>query len=291
MSRKRVFVVGSVVMILFAFFVVGCSKEASITITSLTANPNTLHAGETSTITAAVDYDGDGTVTYEWSADDGIISGSGSTVTWTAPDSAGTFLIALTVSDGDVSDDATVNVLVDTIPPADYFPLAIGNYWTFDVHWSDTVGSTDTYTQTQTIDDTVQIDSEIWFVMYNTSSDSSVDSIYYRKGTDYLYGGYYMYGAFFAFPAAPLAPEIGMEWDDVETLLVDITIHGEVEGYETITVPSGTYDCYRELLTVESSIYNFSLRSWFADGVGPIRIVNIEVADSTDMQLQEYFLN
>ncbi len=291
MSRKTVLVVGLTVIILFAVFILGCSKEASLTITSFTANPNTVHAGETSTISAVVSYDGDGTLAYEWSAEDGSISGSGATVTWTAPDSAGTFIIALTVSDGDVSDDATVNVQVDTIPPADYFPLAVGNYWTFSVNWSDTAGSTDAYTQTQSIDDTVEIDSLLWFVMYNTSSDSSVDSIYYRKGTDYLYGGHYMYGAFFAFPAAPLNPEIGMEWDDVETLLVDITVHGEVEAYETITVPSGTYDCYRELLTVESSIYNFSLRTWFADGVGPVRIVDIETADSTDMQLQDYSLN
>ena len=288
-SLKILFIV--FVALVSAFTITGCGKEASISITSLVANPNSIHTGEQSTITATVEYDGDGTVEYSWSCDGGEISGSGAEVTWTAPGSAGVYVINLTVSDGDVSDDASVQVAVDTIPQVDYFPLAVGNSWTFEVHWSDTAGSTDTYTQTQSIDDTTEMESLLWYIMFNESSDSTVDTVYYRKGTDYLYAGYVYYGAFLSFPAAPVVPEVGMEWDDAETLLVEVNIHGEVEAYETITVPAGTFDCYCEYITVESSITNLNLRTWVADGVGPVRIVNIGEADSTDMVLVEYSLN
>jgi len=54
----------------------------------------------TGTITCvASDPDGD-ELTYTWSAERGAISGSGATVTWTAPSEFGNYLITVTVSDG-----------------------------------------------------------------------------------------------------------------------------------------------------------------------------------------------
>ena len=69
-------------------------------ITSLTANPASVSTGAITTITcAASDSDGD-TLTYNWSAASGTISGSGAQVTWTAPISSSTYRISCTVSDG-----------------------------------------------------------------------------------------------------------------------------------------------------------------------------------------------
>ncbi len=50
-------------------------------------------------VCTASDPDGDG-LTYTWTAYDGIISGGGSTVIWTAPNEYGTYTITVTVTDG-----------------------------------------------------------------------------------------------------------------------------------------------------------------------------------------------
>jgi hypothetical protein len=69
-------------------------------ISSLTATPSSVKIGETSTITCnASDPDGDN-LTYTWTMTGGSISGSGSTVTWTAPSTAGTYTVTCNVSDG-----------------------------------------------------------------------------------------------------------------------------------------------------------------------------------------------
>jgi hypothetical protein len=69
-------------------------------IESLTAEPSPVIQGKTSTIECvASDPDGD-ELNYLWSADRGNISGQGSTVNWTSPNSCGNFVITLTVADG-----------------------------------------------------------------------------------------------------------------------------------------------------------------------------------------------
>jgi phage baseplate assembly protein gpV len=59
----------------------------------------------------AVDPDGD-RLTYDWSASQGIVDGSGPTITWTAPDLPGTYPISVTVSDKDGSATGEINIKV-----------------------------------------------------------------------------------------------------------------------------------------------------------------------------------
>jgi len=82
-------------------------------ISSLTANPTSVSPCAVSTITCtASDPDGD-TLTYTWTATGGIISGSGSSINWTAPSTAGTYTITCTISDGKGgSDTKNVNIIV-----------------------------------------------------------------------------------------------------------------------------------------------------------------------------------
>jgi hypothetical protein len=70
-------------------------------ITSLTANPTTVSTGAVSTITCnASDPDGD-TLSYNWSATGGVLSSTTTNpVTWTAPNTPGTYTINVTVTDG-----------------------------------------------------------------------------------------------------------------------------------------------------------------------------------------------
>jgi len=82
-------------------------------IASLTSSePSVARGGSCSISCAASDPNGD-TLTYEWTASDGNISGEGSTVTWEAPTDEGTYTISVTVSDGKggtTSDSLTISV-------------------------------------------------------------------------------------------------------------------------------------------------------------------------------------
>lgn len=76
-----------------------------------TATPSSILAGASSTISVtASDPDGD-TLSYSWSATGGTISGTTSSVTYTAPSTAGTYTIFVTVSDSK-GGSATGNVSV-----------------------------------------------------------------------------------------------------------------------------------------------------------------------------------
>jgi len=106
------------------------------TITSVVANPTSVSTGAVSIITCtASDPDGD-TLSYTWSATGGTISGSGSSVSWTAPNTAGTYTINVAVSDGyGGSVQGSTSVVVNTVSNnlELYFPLHQGDWW----QWGD----------------------------------------------------------------------------------------------------------------------------------------------------------
>ncbi len=171
----------------------------------------------------------------------------------------------------------------------DYFPLALGNSWTFSVYSVDTAGAETTYTQTQTIDHVTTYDSLDWFVMLTPTSDTTYDSAYYRKDDYFVYVTYFLEGIPLELMVSPVDPEVGATWSCSDTAAFFVVeASGEVECQEDVTVPAGTFSCFRELLVVESSVYGATIRTWLADGVGPVRIVSVSDEDSTDMQLVDY---
>ena len=64
------------------------------------------------------------TLVYSWSADQGIITGMGDSVTWTAPDMASDYAISVTVSDGK-GGEATDSVTVSVTPKPNQVPTII----------------------------------------------------------------------------------------------------------------------------------------------------------------------
>lgn len=75
-------------------------------ITEVIINPDPVPSGGDATVSVyATDPDGDD-LTYEYTSSGGTISGTGSSVIWTAPDSIGTYSIDVSVSDGYGGTDA-----------------------------------------------------------------------------------------------------------------------------------------------------------------------------------------
>jgi len=118
--------------------VCGCGKNEPPVIESLApaSDADTLvTAGDTVSIFCdASDADGD-TLVYEWEAIDGgafLGSQDSSWVFWLAPDTAGDYRIACTVSNGDTLD--TINIVHDTLTleVQNYFPLAKGDWWYYE---------------------------------------------------------------------------------------------------------------------------------------------------------------
>lgn len=83
------------------------------TIASLEAEPGRiLTSGNSQIVCTASDSDGD-ELSYYWSASGGEISGEGAEVIWTAPDSAGSYDVTVTVTDGrggELMDNLTITV-------------------------------------------------------------------------------------------------------------------------------------------------------------------------------------
>jgi serine protease AprX len=82
-------------------------------IQSVSAEPNTVAPGETSAINvSATDIDGD-TLFYSYKPSAGTIIGTGPAVSWLAPESNGKHKIEITVSDGDLTVQTQVQIIVE----------------------------------------------------------------------------------------------------------------------------------------------------------------------------------
>ena len=116
-------------------------KNSAPVISSLTANPSTVQAGGNATINCvATDADGDA-LTYTWDTTGGPIIGSGNSVTWTAPQTAGIYKITVTVSDGKAVATRDLDITVtDGTTPAGFVFVQGG---TFQMGDSFSEGSTD----------------------------------------------------------------------------------------------------------------------------------------------------
>jgi hypothetical protein len=132
----------------------GCFNKAPV-ITSLTPSATTVASGASCTVNCvASDPDADA-LTYSWSATGGAISGTGSTVTWIAPTTVGSYTVTVSVSDGKAAAvSESVNIPVVNTPPviASLTPsttsLAPNASCTITCAASDADGDTITYTWT-----------------------------------------------------------------------------------------------------------------------------------------------
>jgi hypothetical protein len=112
-SPRLLFLTAASVLSLLLTTAEGCSSKPNIppppeppqqvqaaapVVTGLTADRQVPPLGKTQITCDATDADSDN-LTYSWTATGGTLGGSGTSVSWTAPDKAGDYLISVTVSD------------------------------------------------------------------------------------------------------------------------------------------------------------------------------------------------
>ena len=114
--KSKLIIIG---LMFISFFLFSCEEETTEpkneppVILSLTADPDSIDVEGSSTLTSvAIDPDGD-ELTYTWIASQGSLVGSGSSVSWVAPNSEGTYSVTCKVDDGRGGDDSkSVTIVV-----------------------------------------------------------------------------------------------------------------------------------------------------------------------------------
>ena len=101
-------------LIILAGLLIGCSDfNTEPVITSLTADNTTVSPGGTALLTCTAEDDNDDSLTYNWECTSGSLVSNGSTATWTAPGSPGTYSISCAVTDG--NDGSTMEIIDITV--------------------------------------------------------------------------------------------------------------------------------------------------------------------------------
>lgn len=165
------------------------SENHPPTISSLTANPSSVDISQSTTITCtASDQDGD-TLTYNWTKTGGTITGSGSTVTWTAPSTVGTYTITCTVSDGELFDTQSFTINVDNDGPPNLPAPAnvLASQGTMDmvqIAWSIVTGATHYRVYRATSETGTKTAIEGWGWITN---NYAVDFLGITQGVHYFY--------------------------------------------------------------------------------------------------------
>ena len=102
------------ILIILAGLLIGCSDfNTEPVITSLTADNTTVSPGGTVLLTCTAEDDNDDSLAYIWECTNGSLVPNGSTATWTAPGSPGTYSISCAVTDG--NDGSTLEIIDITV--------------------------------------------------------------------------------------------------------------------------------------------------------------------------------
>ena len=93
------------------------SKNNPPVISAVNVNPQTVNTGGNATVTVTASDQDNNPLTYTYVPNGGAISGTGSTVNWTAPGTAGAYSVAVTVTDGEGGEATGSGNLNVTAPP------------------------------------------------------------------------------------------------------------------------------------------------------------------------------
>lgn len=314
--------------ILFLVAVVGCGTDenaprnkdfAPVIAVFETDSEIVLPNAEVSIRLQAYDLNND-ILTYTWSAADGEISGDESGAIWIAPDSEKKYPIHVTVSDGENSTTSTIDIQVWRGREGNYYPLAVGNKWTYrDAEGTEIVFE---------IIDTIQIQlaggkTVESFVLEKTNTtaedlenvadysylgpeldeDGNITGILQhaqniRPGTEDTI----MFFPFLPLYKFPLIP--GWEWSvNFQAKLVPELFpldHGidefEVLSEETMTVPAGTFEnvfqvqeSFHWIYVLEGPDFDLDItvaNKWLAPNVGIIKFTQTQTRGGVPVEAE-----
>lgn len=120
MNINRLKLILHISIVLCIMVILGCDTENFLNLDTeilevdLQSDSRTLNIGDTTTITAIIDYSGDSSVlVYKWTTTGGRIIGNGTSVIFVAPESSGRYTISLEVSDATVTDTYDIQIDVN----------------------------------------------------------------------------------------------------------------------------------------------------------------------------------
>jgi hypothetical protein len=122
MNKKKYTIIAGIVVaaVILAILLDAMLANHMPTISSLETEPDEVLPWQSCQIICnASDADAD-ELSYNWSVSGGVINGESDTVTWTAPGSAGSYYVSVTVTDGcggEVMKQITITVLRVNMPP------------------------------------------------------------------------------------------------------------------------------------------------------------------------------
>ncbi len=129
--KNRLMIISAVIVVAAVLFLASSCNSQRPVITSLEAEAEwTVPLGSLEVTCNASDPEAD-ELSYSWSASAGEINGEGAMVTWTAPDSAGFYHVAVTVTDGAGGEDTKqVTITVRANNPPSITSLVADPDWT-----------------------------------------------------------------------------------------------------------------------------------------------------------------
>ena len=254
-------------------------------------------------------------ITFQWSATGGTFSGDLTGALWTAPEQERKYQIELSVSDGRKSTTSTIDIQVWRTRPGNYYPLAVGNTWTY----RDDEGNRIIFKIVDKIQIHLSEDSLVEsFVLEKSSTDENLENIknysYLGKdidengavngivqhaqnvtsGTD----GTILFLPFLPLYNFPLIP--GYKWSTsfrAEIVPERLPIGGgldefEVLSEETVAVPAGTFDNVFQVQ--ESFRWTFFdaqdldvtiVQKWLAPDIGIVKFTQLQTRFNTTVEV------
>ncbi len=104
----------AILLAITALFTSACAKNQPPVIQSVTAEKAGNATSEYEVVCKAIDADNDDLV-YLWTTDDGVVQGTGNTITWTIPETSGDYTVMVTVKDangGEATGSTSIKVEV-----------------------------------------------------------------------------------------------------------------------------------------------------------------------------------
>jgi len=289
----------------------GADDQRPPIIFSIKAEPKIVSPGESSTITVEAGDPDKNKISYLWTASDGQVNGKGKTITWTSPKNEGKYELTVTVSDGSNSATTSISVRVWIPRPGDYYPLAIGDKWTFKDKESNLIDFE--------VIDTIDISGTKAFVKKTITSKSNLEDAanysYIAKGDDVInqhaVGGSsagddtIIFSPVLPLYKFPLIP--GESWEiEFDVKVPDGFYVGsgkakyDVISEENLTVKAGTFiHVFQVQEDFTWEIFGQELdhtisRQWLAPNVGIIKFINEQTRGgetfTTEAELQSYSL-